>query len=122
MVKILDFTPSEMGSVMGRVFVSGSISASVFSGVLQTSSILFLGVKGTLTYSELLFAEYILSCKLDRNYLKSRTEAQAFGNEMSRTLCLDCDGWRELYWVRIFGAPLFKELKEQCLPLWGFWA
>lgn len=30
MVKIFDFTPNEMRSVMGRVFVSGSISASVF--------------------------------------------------------------------------------------------
>lgn len=86
MVKTLDFILSEMGSVAGGgaggggSFEPGSISVSVPSGALQMSpSILLTGYKGTLTYSELLFAEHIPSCKLDRNPLESGTKAQAFG-------------------------------------------
>ena len=74
MVKTLDFAISEMGSVGGWSLSQGSISVSVSSGALQPSpSMLFMGFEGTGTYSELLFVEHILSCKLDGTPLESGT-------------------------------------------------
>lgn len=63
-----------------KAFKPGNISASVSSGALQTLlSILFIGFQWALRYPKLLFAEYILSCKLDREiHLESWTGAWAF--------------------------------------------
>ena len=70
MVKPLDFTLSEMESIIG--VCGGGLCTREFS-MQSCLFTLFIGLKGKLTYSELLLVEHILSCKLNRNPLELST-------------------------------------------------